>query len=114
MVQMPATNYENKIHLLLSDSRGQYIPRDFAANFDLDDWHVKKGDIEAIEAGPEHEWYWEAWNSVLDSAYYMVESYSPSHDVPNLIGKWTLCQDGDLWAIHESMTDEDWKEWSPF
>lgn len=110
---MPVTNYEQKIHLLLSDARGQYIPRDFTTSFDMDLWHLNQKDVDVLLKGPEFEWYWDTWNEVERTAYYIVESYSIHHDVPNLIGKWTLYHGGDLWAIHESMTEEDWLEWRP-
>jgi len=109
---MPVNNYESKIHLLLSDARGQYIPRDFAKYFDSELWHYKKEDQDILIEGPEVEWYWDTWVSVEAQAYYMVESYSAIHE-SMIVGKWTLYQNGDLWAIHESMTEADWEEWNP-
>ena len=87
------------IELLLSDSRGIYIPRDWAMYCqDMDG--VRPEDMEVLKAGPDHEWYWEAWNNVLSNA----------HSVHN--GKtWRLWQDGDLWAYcEELMTDEEYEQ----
>ena len=87
--------------LWLSDSRGVYIPRDFAQSFnDLDraknvtgvlneDWRI-------LEEGPEHEFYWETWDDVLSNAVVL----------DNDGVRYTLHHDGDLWLIPEGM------EWS--
>jgi hypothetical protein len=85
------------ISLLLSDARGIYIPRDFAAGFDTEAWCVNPADAEAL-SDPDNEWYWEAWQSVLDKARYTDEAGNV----------YTLHQDGDLWALcAERMTDEE-------
>ena len=85
------------IELLLSDSRGVYIPRDFAdfgAHWD----GVKAEDLEILAAGPEHEHYWDAWDAVLGAA-----TYTDGND-----NVWHLSQDGDLWAYcEELMTAEE-------
>ena len=75
--------------LLLDDCRGIYIPRDFAINFDIEEWGISEEDAKILLAGPDHELYWEAWDDVLRSAEYTD---------PN--GKiWYLMQDGDLFAV---------------
>lgn len=87
----------SSVELLLSDARGVYIPRDFATGFDMAAWHVKPDDAEIL-ANPDHEWYWEAWNDVLNYAYY----------IDNEGNKYHLMQDGDLWAYcYELMTDKE-------
>jgi hypothetical protein len=92
----------NGIELLLSDSRGIYIPRDFAMyHGDIMDG-VSAEDMEILKAGPDHELYWEAWDSVLQNA-----TATATHN-----GKvWRLWQDGDLWAYcEELMTDEEYEQ----
>ena len=87
------------LELLLSDARGVYIPRDFALYIeDMD--NVTAEDKEILSAGPDHEWYWETWDSVLDKASSTIN------------GKvWRLWQDGDLWAYcEELMTDEEYEQ----
>lgn len=77
--------------LYLSDARGIYIPRDFAqgtkrecvANVNDEDWQT-------LLAGPDHEWYWEAWETVLDRATLTD---------PTSGEQFTLYQDGDLWLL---------------
>lgn len=59
---------------------------------------VSAEDIAAIEAGPDNEWYHEAWSNVLDWFEYTDEH-------GNL---WQLWQDGDLWVYcYELLTDEE-------
>ena len=85
------------VQLLLSDARGIYIPRDFAEGFDMDKWHVKTHDAEILK-NPEHEWYWETWDNVLNYAYYLDDNGN----------QFDLIQDGDLWAYcFDLMTDEE-------
>jgi hypothetical protein len=96
---MTATDHAPDMLLWLSDARGVYIPRDFANCFterakvvsgvNDDNWEI-------LEAGPEHELYWEAWTEVLDRAIVTSETGV----------KYRLHQDGDLWLIPEGM------EWS--
>jgi hypothetical protein len=81
--------------LWLSDNRGIYIPRDFATSF-IDRTNAVSGvrdeDWKVLEAGPDHEWYWESWDSVLQNAIVNIDGV-----------KHTLHQDGDLWLIPEGM-----------
>lgn len=89
------------VNLLLSDARGIYIPRDFCTSFDLTlpQWSgIKKGDAMICTKGPDHEWYWEAWQAILDAAVY----------TDNEGNKYHLYQDGDLWLLdYERMTAEE-------
>lgn len=65
------TAKQPEIMLWLDDHRGQYIPRDFANSFadraqsvtgvTAEDWAT-------LEAGPDVDWYWEAWANVIDNA----------------------------------------------
>ena len=81
-------NLENA-ELFLDSNRGVYIPRDFAEsvrhelveNVTAEQWDV-------LQAGPEHEWYWDCWNNVLNNA-----------EIDDGNRKFTLYQDGDLWII---------------
>lgn len=87
------------IELLLSDSRGQYIPRDFANECgDHPGWEHVKDDIEYLKQGPDAEHYWETWDDVLGSSTFTDKN---GH-------KWMLYQDGDLFAYcDELMTLEE-------
>ena len=84
--------------LWLSDARGIYIPRDFVSSFaNLASLSgVSDEDKAILEAGPDHEWYWEAWDDVLNNA-------TVTDDKGNV---FTVYQDGDCWLIPEGM------EWS--
>lgn len=89
-------NKFSNIELLLSDSRGIYIPRDFYEGFDLDKWNLKAEDLTEL-SDPENDNYWDTWELVLNNAYFVIDGK-----------KYTLYQDGDLLAIaYDHLTDED-------
>lgn len=82
--------------LWLSDSRGIYIPRDFATSFTDRAKAVSGISAETwrdLEAGPDSEWYWEAWESACDHALITDDA---GH-------KFTIYQDGDCWLIPQGM-----------
>lgn len=94
--------------LWLSDARGVHIPRDFATSFadrsknvsgvSGDDWLI-------LEAGPDNEYYWEAWTDVCDNAIV-------TDDIGN---KYNVYQDGDCWLIPVGMEwseESEWFQWS--
>lgn len=90
------------VMLWLSDARGVYIPRDFAASFkDIalsisgvspEDW--------AILEDPDHEWYWDTWDTVCDNAIVTDENGD----------KYRVYQDGDCWLIPAGMEWNDEKD----
>jgi hypothetical protein len=85
--------------LWLSDARGRYIPRDFARSFadrSASVRHVTDEQWSILEAGLDHEWYWEAWDEILNEATVT--------DTNGAV--YTLHQDGDLWLVPAGM------EWS--
>lgn len=90
--------------LWLSDARGIYIPRDFAnsfANRAKSVTGVSAEDWETLEAGPDHEWYWETWNDVKQNAVITDENGV----------RYTVHQDGDCWLVPEVM---EWSEENEF
>jgi len=76
------------VHLLIDSRHGVYILSNFIKEFE--GWTgISDEDREILAAGPEHEWYWEAWDDVLDSARCVDKE-----------GKeWCLHQEDDLFAI---------------
>jgi hypothetical protein len=76
--------------IIFSDSnRGVYIPKYWAESADLnafDNWNEDQ--IAILKFGPEHEFYCETWNEILDN----VET--------NDGGKLHQDQDGGLWIIY--------------
>jgi hypothetical protein len=79
-------------HIILDSNRGTYIPRDFVTTINLDlvkDADKFTDDIETCK-NPEHEWYWEAWQNILDNMKV------------DLFGNgvfYSLHHDGDLFAV---------------
>ena len=87
------------ITILVSDHNGIHIPRMFAERFDWSGADID--DLNLVSKGPDHEWYWEAWESILRDAFHVDRE---GHH-------WKLHQDGDLFAIcDELMTNEEYKD----
>ena len=77
--------------LLLDGDRGIYVPKEFADgfNFGPDGWQgADPADLEVLRSGPDHEFYWEAWDDVLNAATFK--------DRKGIT--WGLEQDGDLFC----------------
>ena len=85
------TNTMQEPNLVLLDSHGVYIPQIYCEDAD-EHWAncvgVDYKDVQICQAGPEHEWYWEAWQSILDNASIVSDGVT-----------WRLHQDGDLWEV---------------
>lgn len=79
----------NCISLLIDESRGIYIPQDFAA--ESEGWGLSDEDKQILAAGPYHEYYWDVWDDVLSYATY-------ERRVGDVVETWILDQDCDLWA----------------
>lgn len=88
----------NYITHFLDSARGVYIPRDFAEIIDPQDWTgIDPQDLQTLKSGPDSEFYWDAWQSVLD--------YAESKD------GWTLHQDGDLWLVQFDKAVSDFNDY---
>lgn len=93
---------KQKPEIFLNDAHGIYIPTLFAQSIrhdcvtdvDADDWDI-------IESGPDHEFYWDAWTDILDSARITD---------PSTGAVYTLYHDGDLWLIPDGMEWDDTRE----
>jgi hypothetical protein len=98
---MPLDN--PKTLLWLADHRGVNIPKDFAESFKDRDKDVSGVDPEQwaiLEAGQEHEFYWDTWSDVMDSAVITIDGI-----------EYAVWQDGDVWLIPNGMEydeDEGW------
>ena len=78
----------------LDSARGIYIPQNFAELINPQDWTgIDPEDLDVLRSGPDHEFYWDAWTSVLD--------YAETKD-----GR-VLWQDGDLWLVARDRAIED-------
>lgn len=91
------------VMLYLDDHRGIYIPRDFVECTKPECiTGCDPEDLATLREGPEHEWYWEAWDSVCSNARVT----DPSTGVV-----YTLSQDGALWLVPEGMEWSDRDGW---
>lgn len=78
--------------LWLDDHRGVYIPRDFAQSFkDRDSCvtGVSAEDWAVLEAGPDHEFYWDTWEDVCSNAKVTETDGTV----------YTVWQDGACWLV---------------
>lgn len=82
--------------LLFDENRGVYIPQNFVNETGnsieevAEKWHLNIDDLKILVNGPDDEMYWDAWDNVLRDAWTIHEGK-----------KYTLHQDGDLWAVPE-------------
>jgi hypothetical protein len=59
------------MHFLLDSARGVYLPQSFAICYDHETWGISPDDHAILLEGPEAEYYWEAWESVLNNARFV-------------------------------------------
>jgi len=78
------------IECILDGNRGIYLPQDFTRKYDLDDCgpDIDPEDWAIVENGPDEEFYWEAWDNILENARILADGHF-----------WGLWQDQDLFAI---------------
>jgi hypothetical protein len=94
-------NPDTDCQLLLCDSHGIYIPKLWSwgiSEDDCEDYSVSWEDVRLCQSGPDEELYWEAWQSICDSASWEENG-----------SMWRLLQNGDLWAVKEDVEiPEEW------
>jgi len=86
---------ENNWEVLVDENKGIYIPQYFIKHYENNLKNVDKEDIAIIKKGPEEENYWEAWDSILNTATF----------TDNKGKKYSLHQDGDLFAIPKDINE---------
>lgn len=86
-----AKTFEDSAELLFDSHRGVYIPQNFAEEMVRDCVKGVSAEQWAIlEAGPDHEWYWEVWSEIEDSAEITD---------PDSGETYRLFQNGDVWLV---------------
>ena len=78
---------------IIDGASGIYVPQRFAREYAAHWYGIAREDREILLSGPEHEHYWEAWDAVLNDAWYYNDK---THQV------WRLEQDDDLFAWVEA------------
>jgi len=94
-------NPEEDCRLLLSDSHGIYIPQLYCQTLseeEAEDSGISWEDVLLCQSGPEEELYWEAWQSICDSAEWKEDGET-----------WHLLQNGDLWQVRaDAVIPQEW------
>lgn len=75
-------------HLLIDEVVGIYVPRNFYLNFNFSRWGLKEEEFEVLSS-PYNEGYWEAWEDLLATAYYIDDEGQ---------GWYLVMDDGNLFA----------------
>ena len=92
---------DQDVRILLSDAQGIYIPQLYCSDIsedDCEDLSVDWEDVKLCQSGPDEEHYWEAWQSILDSAEWEEGRIM-----------WRLVQNGDLFAVRaDAELPEEW------
>lgn len=93
--------------LLLSDSHGVYIPQLYCQSLseeDAKEMSVSYEDVLTCQSGPDEEFYWDAWQGILDSAEITEPATLKEEEIV-----WRLIQNGDLWQVRSDVEIPD--EW---
>lgn len=107
-------NPDTDCRLLLSDSYGIYIPQVYcdglsaedaeAMGVDWQDVQICQSGPDSDQSGPDSELYWDAWQSVLDSAEITEPATLKEEE-----SVWRLVQNGDLWQVRADVElPEEW------
>lgn len=83
--------------LVVIDTHGIYIPQIFAKTCRESFYGVLDAEWDILLEGPDHEEYWDTWDSVINNA----KAYETD---------WVLYQDGDLWLVPPDYDHE--KKWA--
>ena len=84
---------------LVDNHHGVYIPQIFAKTIDRSKVkHVTEEDWEILKSGPDHEEYWDTWDTVLRNAEIVADGVT-----------YRLHHDMDLWALTEAELEK-WED----
>lgn len=85
------------INIILNGGFGINIPTIFVKHFSEGWTNISQEDRDILLHGPEHDGYWEAWESVLDTAEHIdKDGYT-----------WRLMEDNDLCSFCEELMNEE-------
>ena len=88
--------YVERAHYVVDGSWGIYCLQKFAERFDLRQWGVEQEDIDILLEGPDHEWYFETWDDVIDNAEYVDDDGY----------KWFIWSNDGVFIVREDMPEE--------
>lgn len=91
---------QEKCECLIPDRVGRYIPQEFAEKYGDNITNrdaLSDEDIEIVLEGPESEFYWQAWDNLLQSVRLEIDGT-----------EYIIAQNGDLFAIEPDLSDDAW------
>jgi hypothetical protein len=91
---------QRKCECLVADRVGRYIPQRFMEQFEdniINRDDLNEDDVQTVLEGPEAEFYWEAWDNLLNQVRVEIDG-----------SKHVIAQNGDLFAIEPDLSDEAW------
>ena len=90
------TVQEDKVILFADGAYGIYAPQRFVERLNRDKVTIEgfcPDSWRAVKAGPDHEWYWEAWEDITQNCTF----------VSNETGaEYYIYQDGDVWLVDKT------------
>ena len=103
----PQQIVEDNVELVVTDAQGIYVPLVFMRRYAGELIGVDLSDIESVLEGPDHEYYWEAWDSVLRNGK---------------IGRMSIIQEGAVYLVNHEGFEADcvtshleacevWEQW---
>ena len=95
---------EDRAELVANSSMGRYIPM-FVCSHKLReegwDWSgVNPQDLATIKEGPDGEFYWEAWDDIMNDLKITINGEP-----------YQLVQNEDLWAVPMDIEPDEFEEW---
>jgi len=92
--------------VLLADSHhGVYIPQLVVQQYlehPMWDWSkVSKEDIDSVLAGHDNEWYWEAWENIMNEVKVVDEDGT----------EYMMMENEDLWLVPTNISEEEIEQW---
>jgi len=96
---------ENRVILLADSHHGVYIPQ-FTVKDHLNhpawDWsEVSQDDVQAVLAGPDGDWYWEAWENIMGTVIVTDDQGT----------RYNIMYNEDLWLVPTDINESEVEQW---
>lgn len=105
-----ARGSRDDILLVVDSHHGQYGPQYFCEKFSFEDFcgTIDKEDWTTVLKGPEEEFYWEAWESIEQSAKLIINPHTMRYSIDGgNIEYFIHSSEGDIYLVPEGVDVED-------